>query len=161
MIKFLVSSFSSLFLIATIPAAVGAPDTPAHADSPAPRTILIMAGDTLRFNVAKIEAHPGELLRVQYRNTGSVPKESMGHNWILLDSESEAVRYTTAALTKKSEGYQAADLGSHVIASIPLLGPGETGETTFNAPAKPGRYPYICSFPGHKMAGMHGELIVK
>jgi len=32
---------------------------------------------------------------------------------------------------------------------------------TFAAPAAPGRYPFICSFPGHAQVGMRGVLIVE
>ena len=38
---------------------------------------------------------------------------------------------------------------------------GQEVSTTFKAPAKPGTYPYICTFPGHFFAGMKGTLIVK
>ena len=31
---------------------------------------------------------------------------------------------------------------------------------SFRAPAKPGRYPYLCTFPGHWMV-MNGEMIVE
>ena len=48
-----------------------------------------------------------------------------------------------------------------VIANTTLTGPGETAETTFKVPAKPGSYTYLCSFPGHFALGMRGTLIVK
>ncbi len=48
-----------------------------------------------------------------------------------------------------------------VLAFIPLLGPRETGEVTFTAPSEPGRYPFLCTFPGHYVIGMKGELVVK
>jgi len=28
-------------------------------------------------------------------------------------------------------------------------------------PAAPGSYPYVCTFPGHFVAGMKGNLVVK
>ena len=31
---------------------------------------------------------------------------------------------------------------------------------TFTVPAKPGRYPFVCTFSGHFQAGMKGTLIV-
>jgi plastocyanin len=43
----------------------------------------------------------------------------------------------------------------------PFAGPGETVEVVFTAPAKPGKYPYVCTFAGHCLAGMRGTLIVK
>jgi azurin len=47
-----------------------------------------------------------------------------------------------------------------VIAATKMLGPGETDTVSFTAPAA-GTYDYICTFPGHAMAGMRGVLTVK
>jgi azurin len=47
-----------------------------------------------------------------------------------------------------------------VIAHTGLVGPGETVEVTFKAPAA-GTYTFLCSFPGHFAAGMKGTLVVK
>ena len=85
----------------------------------------------------------------------------MGHNWILLDGDSEANAYVMAAASAAAENFEPKALAAHVLASIPLLGPQQSGDVTFNAPSKPGNYPFLCSFPGHFQAGMHGELIVK
>jgi uncharacterized cupredoxin-like copper-binding protein len=48
-----------------------------------------------------------------------------------------------------------------VLAMTAMAGPGETVQVTFKAPAKPGKYEFICSFPGHFLAGMKGVLVVK
>jgi plastocyanin len=48
-----------------------------------------------------------------------------------------------------------------VIAKTPFAGPGQTVEVSFTAPAKPGSYPFVCTFAGHFQAGMKGTLIVK
>ena len=47
----------------------------------------------------------------------------------------------------------------NVLASTPLVNPGETFELRFTAPATPGRYPYVCTFPGHWRL-MQGTLVV-
>ena len=139
----------------------------ALADQPAPasvapvRTVVIIGDDTLRFNITTIEAKPGEPIHVQLRNEGTLPKDGMGHNWILLDSDNEAVTYAMAAIPAREFDYMPKAEASHVLASIPLLGPKEVGDVTFTAPTKPGKYPYICSCSGHSMAGMRGELVVK
>ncbi len=125
------------------------------------KLVTIVANDSLKFDVKEIDATPGQKIRVQLTNKGTLPKDGMGHNWILLDSESEAGPYATTALSARSTEYEPKALASHVLASIPLLGPKETGEVTFCAPMKPGKYPYICSCSGHSMAGMKGYLIVK
>jgi azurin len=46
-----------------------------------------------------------------------------------------------------------------VLASTPLVNPTETTEITFTAPTAPGRYPYVCTFPGHWRI-MQGTLVV-
>ena len=57
--------------------------------------------------------------------------------------------------------YIPADKKADVLASTKLAGPNETVEVSFKAPAKPGSYPFMCTFPGHYAAGMKGTLVVK
>jgi azurin len=121
----------------------------------------IVANDTLKFSVTRIAAVPGQTIHVELRNEGTGAKQIMGHNWVLLDDDSEATPYVMAALSAQDLGYMPKSFTAHVLAFIPLLGPKQAGEVTFTAPAKAGTYPFICSFPGHEMAGMRGELVVK
>jgi azurin len=65
-----------------------------------------------------------------------------------------------AAMTHQAENYLPPDQADKVIVSSKLLGPGESDTVTFTAPAA-GTYDYICTFPGHALAGMHGTLTVK
>ena len=152
-----VSLLRAVLLVGT--AALLSPATGRAAD--AAKSVVIVANDTLRFDVTEITASPGETLHVQLKNQGTLPKAVMGHNWILLDSNSEASAYVMAAASGAAQNYEPKALTAHVLASIPLLGPKETGTVTFTAPSRPGKYPFLCSFPGHFQAGMHGELIVK
>ena len=41
-----------------------------------------------------------------------------------------------------------------------MAGAGETAEVTVTAPG-PGSYPFLCTFPGHAVAGMGGTLVVR
>ncbi len=125
------------------------------------KTIVITANDMLRFSITKIEARPGERIHVQLRNEGTMPKDVMGHNWILLKAGKEASAYASAAASARAEEYRPKALEDQVIAAIPLLGPKETGEVTFNVPTAPGIYYYLCSCPPHSAAGMRGVLIVR
>jgi azurin len=50
---------------------------------------------------------------------------------------------------------------SQVIVASSVIGNGEKTEVNFKAPSVPGRYEYICTFPGHFAVGMKGVLIVK
>jgi azurin len=36
-----------------------------------------------------------------------------------------------------------------VLFNVPLVNPGEASSVEFVAPKEPGRYPIICTFPGH------------
>ncbi len=146
----------------TLAAAVLALSAPLRsADSAPAATFVITASDSLRFSVTRIEVRPGQTVRVQLRNVGVMPKTVMGHNWILLRAGSDISGYATAAISAAGEGYQPHKLSGEVLAAIPLLGPKQSGEVTFQAPTVPGEYPFICSFPGHMQAGMHGVLAVK
>jgi len=43
---------------------------------------------------------------------------------------------------------------------LALVEPDETDEVLFIAPRRPGRYPYVCTFPGH-WPMMNGVMTVK
>ena len=134
---------------------------PLVAESDAVKTVAITANDNMKFNLTRIDASPGQKIRVQLTNTGTLPKEVMAHNWILLKAGQDPNVYTTKALTAKDEDYQPKALSDEVLASIPLIGAKQTGEVTFDAPTAPGSYPFFCSFPAHCQVGMRGELVVK
>jgi len=125
------------------------------------RTVVISAFDTMKYSVNTIEAHPGEKITVELKNEGAMPKEAMGHNWVLLKAGVDPQAYATAALGAKAQDYQPTSMADKVIASIKTLGPKESGSVTFTAPAAPGKYPYLCSFPAHCQVGMRGFLVVK
>jgi len=125
------------------------------------KTITIIATDSMKFSVTKIEASPGQKLVVELKNEGTLPKEAMGHNWILLKAGTDPVAYATSAMSAKADEYQPKSLASKVIAATKLIGPKESTKASFTAPSTPGTYPYLCSFPGHVQAGMRGVIIVK
>ncbi len=125
-----------------------------------PRTVEITANDQMKYSVTAIEAKPGEELHIVLTNAGTLPKEAMAHNWVLLKPGSDYMAFSAAAATAKEQNYIPANLKDEIIAKIDILGPHQTGEVTFKAPDQPGEYPYLCSFPGHA-ALMHGTLTVK
>lgn len=137
---------------------------PAAAAAPAatggPREVEITANDTMKYNVTTIEAKAGEQLKVILTNTGTQPKEVMGHNWVLLKAGSDGAAFSTAAVAAKDTNYIPAALKDQVIAYIDLLGPRKSGEVVFTVPG-PGEYPFLCSFPAHYAVGMKGKLIVR
>jgi azurin len=139
------------------PAAAPAPAAKAGAG----RLVELTGGDDMKFNTTTINAKPGETLRVVLKSTGQIPKIAMAHNFVLLVLGADVDAFLKSAMNARDTEYIPADQKAKVLASTKLAGPGETVEVTFKAPAKPGSYPYLCSFPGHYTAGMKGNLVVK
>ncbi len=143
--------------------AAGASSTAASgSDQPATgRAIEITGNDTMKFSLTEIRAKPGEALSVTLTNIGTMPKFSMGHNWVLLKSASLLDKFVADAMQAATTDYIPAAHKDDMIAHTKLLGPKEKDTVTFKAPSEPGRYPFLCSFPGHYQVGMRGELIVE
>jgi azurin len=150
-------------LAALVSSGCGQKDSSTQASSAAagPRVIEITAGDTMKYDVTAIEAKPGEDLKVILTNNGTQPKEVMGHNWVLLKAGTDVAGFDAAAVGAKDTGYIPAALADQIIAHIDLLGPRKSGEVDFKAPATPGVYPFLCTFPAHYQTGMKGFLTVK
>jgi azurin len=169
---------SRYFALVAITLAVltGACSTPAATETPSPaaapastapapkahdgRAIEIGADDAMKFTVVEITAKRGEKLSVTLANLGITPKFSMGHNWVLLGLDADVQQFVLAAAEAVTTDYVPAQK-DRVIATTKLLGPKERDTVTFAVPDKPGRYSFICSFPGHYQVGMRGVLIVE
>lgn len=147
----------------------------AAADTPAPaasvtteaakpttgRAIALSANDTMKFNTTEIYAKPGEALAVTLTNTGTIPKFSMGHNWVLLQPDTDLNAFVQDGAMAAANNYIPDSFKEKVIANTKLLGPKESDTALFYAPKTPGKYPFICAYPGHMQVGMKGYLIVQ
>jgi azurin len=125
------------------------------------RPIEITAADTMKFSVTEITAKRGEVLSVTLVNLGTTPKFSMGHNWVLLTADTDVQQFLVAAAEAAPTDYVPGAQKAHILAATKLLGPNERNTVTFAVPDKPGRYEFVCSFPGHYQVGMRGVLIVQ
>lgn len=132
--------------------------TPAVHDG---RPIEIIGDDTLKFDITEMRAKPGERLSVTLVNKGKTPKFSMGHNWVLLAPGVDEQAFVVVAAESPTTDYVPAARKADILAATKLLGPDEKDTVTFNAPTAPGKYVFICSFPGHFQVGMKGVLIVE
>jgi len=139
-------------------AAVLATVAPAAA---APREIKITATDQMQYSIKKIDAKPGEELKIVLTVVSSMPKTEMSHNWILLAKGASPDGFVMAAAMARATDYIPAAKQDQILAHTKLAGGGETVEVTFKAPAEAGNYNYLCSFPGHYAGGMKGVLAVK
>ena len=122
-------------------------------------TVTIEATDDMKYNLKTIEVNAGDQVILTLINKGKMPKESMGHNWTLLQQGVDLEEYSLAAAKEKENEFQVTGRESDVIVHTKLLGPGESATITFAAP-EVGTYPFVCTFPAH-YGMMKGEFIVK
>ena len=114
------------------------------------------AGEALQFAPAALSATAGQQVKVTFKNGSAAQK----HNWVLVKgSEADAQKVDDAGATAgDAAGYIPTD--PNIVASVKLLNGGESGTASFAAPAA-GSYVFLCTFPGHYVAGMKGTLTVK
>jgi azurin len=114
------------------------------------------AGEALQYAPAALNSPASGEVKVTFKNGSAAQK----HNWVLVkggDAEAQKVD-DAAAAAGEAAGYIPSD--PNIIASVKLLNGGESGTATFAAPAA-GSYTFLCTFPGHYVAGMKGTLTVK
>lgn len=140
--------------------AAAAPVAEKKAPAAAARLIEITANDAMKFSITSIEAKVGEELKIVLTNAGTLPKEAMGHNLVVLKPGTDVAAFAAAAMTARDKEYIPEALKGQVVAHTALLGPRKSDEITFKVTAA-GEYPFICSFPAHSSAGMKGVITVK
>ena len=126
------------------------------------RAVEITTTDAMKFSVTEITARRGEKLSVTLVNLGTTPKFSMGHNWVLISPGTDLPQFLQASAEAVTTDYVPAGAEkARILTASKLLGPNERDTVTFTAPDTPGRYEFLCSFPGHYQVGMRGVLIVQ
>jgi azurin len=120
------------------------------------KSIVLNSNDQMRFDKAEIRVKAGEKVKLTLNHTGKLPKNAMGHNFVLLQKGTDLADFGMKAMNAKANEYIPS---KGVIAHSRLIGGGESTTIEFTAPAK-GTYDFICSFPGH-YAMMKGKFIVE
>ncbi len=139
--------------------AIASLDNPIESD--AGRVVRISANDAMRYDVTSFAVKPGERITVIFFNAGRLPKAVMGHNWVLLKVETDLREFARQGVLYGEPDFIDPETRGQVLAATAMLGPGEDSKVTFNAPDEPGKYPYVCTFPGHLAAGMKGSMSVQ
>lgn len=126
------------------------------------KKIELTGSDQMQYSTKALEVTAGDTVVLTFKHIGKLPKTAMGHNFVLLKADTKVPDFSMKAMKAVATEYIPDDEESKkaVIAHTKLIGGGETDTLTFTAPAEPGAYPYICSFPGH-FALMQGVLTVK
>lgn len=122
------------------------------------RTVEIQTAGNLTFATQQFKVKAGEAIELVLSNPDVVP-----HNWALvkpgtLQQVGELANRLISNPHAAARQYipQSAD----VLVFTDVVPPGQRGTIYFHAPRTPGRYPYLCTFPGHWMV-MNGEMVVE
>src|SRR5688500_14471882 len=57
------------------------------------KKVEITGNDQMKFDVTAIDAKPGQKVTVTLKNTGTMPKMSMGHNFVLLTQDQDPAKF--------------------------------------------------------------------
>ena len=121
-------------------------------------TLKVAAGKNLTYSTRLLRAKAGERVQLTFTNPDVVP-----HNWVLVKPGTlAAVGDLANKLVADPEAVlrQYVPQTADVIAYTDIVPPQQSHEIWFDAPREKGRYPYLCTFPGHWMV-MNGELVVE
>jgi azurin len=125
---------------------------------PDPVILKLQAGNALNYVQKELKAKAGRAVALTFENPDVMP-----HNWVLVrPGAEEKVGAAAALMVSMPDGadrHYVPDTPDVIVHSR-LLDPGKTTTLYFTAPKEPGRYPYLCSFPGHAQL-MRGVLVVE
>lgn len=121
-------------------------------------TITVEANDQMKFDTELLKVKAGEPVELTLKNVGTLPKESMGHNFIVLKPGVDVATFASEAVAAVDADYLPKTSLSSVAAHTKLLGPGEEDKITFTLEA--GVYTFLCSFPGH-YGVMQGKIVAE
>lgn len=122
------------------------------------RKIGIVADKNLTFAQRTLTVKAGEVIKLNFQNPDEVP-----HNWVLIKPGSlERVGSLANRLIAEPDAAvrHYVPKSDDVLLYTDIVPPHGDFSIWFQAPKTPGRYPYLCTFPGHWMV-MNGTLIVE
>jgi putative heme-binding domain-containing protein len=111
----------------------------------------------MQFAPRQLHAKPGEPVRIIFENP-----DLMQHNFVLVAAGAdEEIGLLADQMATRHDALAKQYLpdSKKILQATALVNPNGRAELNFTAPAQPGRYPYLCTFPGHWRV-MRGVLIV-
>ncbi|AZC28590.1 azurin [Pseudomonas sp. 22526] len=118
--------------------------------------------DQMSFNTKEITIDKScKTFTVNLTHSGSLPKNVMGHNWVLSKS-ADMVGIATDGMAAGIDKDYLKPGDSRVIAHTKIIGSGEKDSVTFDVSKLTAgeSYEFFCSFPGHNSM-MKGAVVLK
>jgi azurin len=122
----------------------------------------ISVGDNMNFVPAAltVSATACKTVAINLKHTGTLPRNAMGHNWVLSATENaQATAQDGWAAGLQNQYLKPED--SRIIAGTKIIGGGESDSVSFNISDLKvgGDYTFFCSFIGH-FAIMQGKFTI-
>jgi azurin len=137
----------SILAAAAVPGALALP-LYAQAD---PCKLEISGNDQMQYDKHELSAPATcKEITVTLHHTGKLPKEAMGHDWVLVNA-ADVTAVANAGMGAGLANDYVAPGDKRVLAHTKVVGGGESTSVTFpTSILKPGgTYKYLCTFPGH------------
>lgn len=125
--------------------------------------VHISGNDQMQYDKTEFTVPAGATVTLTFEHTGKMAVNIMGHNVTILKKGEDAVKFGKDITGKDGtleNDYLPPAMKDRVLTHTKLIGGGEKTVDTFTAPTEPGKYAFLCTFPGHYMT-MHGVMIVK
>ena len=127
--------------------------------APLSQEVVLEGNDQMQFNTTEFRVKAGDPIHLTLKHVGTMKKDVMGHNVVILKKGSDLNAFAAEAIKAKSTDYIPASLDNEIIAHTKLLGGGDSDTITFTLD-EPGTYEFLCSFPGHS-ALMKGKIVAE
>ena len=124
--------------------------------------VTVDSTDQMSFNTKAITIDKScKTFTVNLEHSGSLPKNVMGHNWVLTTAANMQPVATDGMAAGIDKNYLK-EGDDRIIAHTKLIGAGEKDSVTFDVSklAVGTDYAFFCSFPGH-ISMMKGTVVVK
>lgn len=119
--------------------------------------LLLEGNDAMNFLQKEFKVKAGEEVTLTLKHVGTMGKNVMGHNFVLLKPGTDISKFGLEAAKANTTDYVPLN-APEVIAHTKVIGGGEQDTVKFTL--EPGTYEYICSFPGHYSL-MKGKIIAE
>lgn len=124
--------------------------------------VTVDSTDQMSFNTKAVEIDKScKTFTVELTHSGSLPKNVMGHNWVL-SSTADMPGIASEGMAAGIDKNYLKDGDTRIIAHTKIIGAGEKDSVTFDVSklAAGTDYSFFCSFPGH-ISMMKGTVTLK
>jgi azurin len=121
--------------------------------------LAITANDMMQYDKQELAvAADCTSVELTLTHSGKLPKEAMGHNWVLVNTP-DISAVANSGMTAGIANNYVDKSDKKVLANTKVVGGGESATVSFATSIlkKGGAYSYECTFPGHNSV-MHGVL---